>query len=170
MLPVSWRQYLPVWIFDGSDWCETAWLQLGVADVFEGSLCQWMDSVVTWVASYWLISLLIGWLQPPRLSGPASRQFIKYLYKAGKDQDPLCPVLHHQSSLFNCLEVASPFLFFFFFLADSVLNIAHILFKPSVHHKIQRHNSQHAWNCSPDSACPTESALRWTRGPEMSPT
>lgn len=90
---------LPVWIFDGFDWCEAAWLQLGVADVFEGSFCQWIDSVVTWVASYWLISLLIVWLQPwgsltlPR--DTASSINTKQL----KIKNSPCPVLHSKSSL-----------------------------------------------------------------------
>lgn len=63
------------------------------------------------------------------LTRPASGQFIKYLYKAGKDQDSLCPVLQVVISLL-CFEVVSSSLLFAAALVDSVLNIAQIPIKP----------------------------------------
>lgn len=123
----SVEDYLPAWIFDGFDWCEAAWLQLGVVDVFEGSFCQWIDSVVTWVASYWLISLLIVWLQPwGSLTLPqdtSSSIYIKQV-KIKILPAPSSTVSH----LSTCLEVVS--FLFAAALADSVQNIAHIPIKP----------------------------------------
>lgn len=57
-------RFWPLWIFDGRDWCEAAWLHPSVADAFECFLCQLTDSLVMWVARHWLIRHLIAWLQP----------------------------------------------------------------------------------------------------------
>ena len=128
MLPVSWRQNLPAWIFDGFDWCEAAWLQLGVADVFEGSLCQWIDSVVTWVASYWLISLLIVWLQPwGSLILPQDNSSSIYTKQV---KIRILPGLSCTVIPLLCPKVVSPFLLFAAALLDIALNIGHIPIKP----------------------------------------
>lgn len=89
--------FSPLWVFDGCDWCEAAWLHPSVADAFESFLCQPTDSLVTWVSRHWLIGRLIAWLQP---RGTAS-QPIKYLHSAGRD---------HPLLLFAASGVWSPVL------------------------------------------------------------
>lgn len=154
--------------FFKSDWCEAVLLHIGLVDVFEGSFCQQIDSAVTWVAPHWLISLLIAWLQPQDWLALSERRSIKNLYRLSTDHRALQPVLCSQWDLT---------LIWGGFIFSSVcpccgrqLNTAHIPIKPFVPHKIHRHNSEHGWNCRADSACPSESELRWTRGLEMSPT
>lgn len=147
--------FSPLWVFDGCDWCEAAWLHPSAADAFESFLCQPTDSLVTWVSWQWVIGRVIAWLQP---RGTAS-QLIKYLHSACRDRPLLLLVTN---GVWSPVLSASPWAFMH--CCPGGQNIAHIPIKAVHGAKIQSRNSQHGWSCSSDRHCPTESALGWGRG------
>lgn len=156
--------FSPLWIFDGRDWCEAAWLHPSVADAFESFLCQLTDSLVTWVARHWLIRHLIAWLQPRGVRSARPRVNSSSIYIEAVEIVLFSPLLLTAATVApdrrRCLVVLG--LSCVVAPADRILLVYPL--KPARGAKIQSRNSRHGWNRGSDSACPTESALGWARG------